>query len=111
MTKEDLILEELKEMKADGKETKTAVQNSELAVARIEGDIKLHKSQIDRNTADIAQHSQARKDSDRRLHERIEAVDGRVNGLIVKVTSAATAAGAVAGSIANAIATGLKGGG
>ncbi len=111
MTKEDLVLEGLKDRKAEAKETKTAVQNSVLAVARIAGDIKLHTSPIDRTTTDIAQNELARKDGDRRLHERIEGVDGRVNGLIVKVTSAATAAGAVAGSIANAIATGLKGGG
>ncbi len=65
MTYEDKVLQELKEMKADGKDTKVAVQNSELAVARIEGDIKLHTSQIDRNTADIAQNELARKDSDR----------------------------------------------
>ncbi len=111
MTKEDEILAELKEMKADGKETKTAVQNSELALVRINGDIKLHGNQIDRNTADIAKHEADRKDSDRRLHERIESVDGRVNGLIVKVTSAATAAGAAAGAVANAIASRLPGGG
>jgi len=111
MTKEDQILTELKEMKADGKETKTAAQNSALAVARIEGDIKLHASQIDRNTTDIAQNNLSRKDSDRRLHERIEGVDGKVNGMLLKVTGAATAAGAAAGSIATAVVNTLKGGG
>lgn len=111
MTKEDQILAELKEMKADGKDVKTAVQNSELAVARIEGDIKLHSAQIDRNTTDIAENERGRKDSDRRLHERIEGVEGKLNSLLIKVTSAASAAGAAAGAVASAIANMVKGGG
>ena len=111
MTKDDLILEELKEIKADGKETKTAVQNSALALVRINGDIKLHKNQIDRNTTDIQKHEAARKDSDRRLHERIEKVDGKVNSALLKLTGAAATAGAAAGAAMNAIANRLPGGG
>jgi hypothetical protein len=110
MTKEDQILSELKEMKADGKETKTAVQNSALAVTRIEGDIKLHGNQIDRNEADIARHQVDRKDSDRRLHDKIEGVDRKLNKMVVKVASAATAAGAAAGGVINAVMTRINGG-
>ncbi len=110
MTKEDQILAELKEMKADGKDTKTAVQNSELAAARIEGDIKLHANQIDRNTADIQKHEAARKDSNRRLHERIEGVDGKLNKIVLRVLTAATAAGTAAGGAINAVMTKLNGG-
>jgi len=56
MTVEDQILKEVKEIKKDGKATHLAVQNSALAIARIEGDVKLHTSQIERNTSDIAKN-------------------------------------------------------
>jgi hypothetical protein len=100
MTVEDQILKEVREIKKDGKATHIAVQNSALAIARIEGDIKLHTSQIERNTSDIAKNE-----------VKIGKVDGRVNGLIVKVTGAASAAGAAAGAVANAIVNTVKGGG
>lgn len=109
MTKDDQILEELKEIKADGKETKQAVQNNGLALVRVNGDIKLHANQIDRNTTDIAKHELDRKSSDRRLHERDEKIDGKVNGMLLKVTGAATAAGAAAGAAINAIVSRLPG--
>jgi hypothetical protein len=96
MTYEEEVLKELKDINE-------GVHANSLSLARVEGDIQLHTSQIDRNTSDIAKNSQDRKDSDRRLHQRIEKVDGKLNSLLIKVTGAATAAGAAAGSVINAI--------
>ncbi len=103
MTYEEDVLRELKEIKE-------GVNGNSISLETVKGDIKLHTNQIDRNEADISRHDAERKDSDRRLHLRIEGVDGKVNGMLLKVTSAATAAGAAAGAAINAIANRLPGG-
>lgn len=96
MTIEDQILKEVRDVKK-------GVGENAIALARVEGDIKLHTSQIERNTSDIAKHDQSRRDSDRRLHLRIEKVDGRLNKILLKVTGAATAAGAAASALMSRI--------
>lgn len=103
MTHEEDVMKELKHIK-DG------VHGNSLAAARIEGDIKLHTSQIERNTDDIAKNDESRRDSDRRLHNRIEKVDGKLNKIVVRVATAATAAGAAAGGAINAVMNRINGG-
>ncbi len=103
MTYEEDVLNELKDIKE-------GVNGNSLSLARVEGDMKVHAIQIERNKEDIAKHEVDSKDSDRRLFKGIEKVDGKVNGMLLKVTSAATAAGAAAGTVASAIANTLKGG-
>lgn len=103
MTFEKEVLDELKDIKE-------GVNGNSLSLARVEGKMEVHDVRIERNTDDIAKHELDSKDSDRRLHKRIEGVDKKVNGMLLKVTSAATAAGAAAGTVATAIVNTLKGG-
>ena len=61
--------------------------------------MEVHDVRILRNTEDISKHEVSSMDSDRRLHLRIEKVDGRLNRILLKVTGAATAAGAAASAV------------
>lgn len=104
MTFEKDVLTELKVIKE-------GVNENSLSLARVEGRMEVHDVQIERNKDDIAKHELDSKDSDRRLHKRIETVNSKFNNALLKLTGAAATAGAAAGAAINAIANRLPGGG
>lgn len=87
------------------------VNGNSVSLARVEGRMETHDVQIERNTDDIAKHDLERKDSDHRLHKRVEKVDGKLNSTLLKLTGAAATAGAAASAAWNAVASRINGGG
>ena len=87
------------------------VNDTKVATARIEGKMELHDSRIERNKSDIEKADDARVAGDLQLHESIGTVQGKLNGLAVKVAGAAATVGAAAGAISSAISNAVKGGG
>ena len=104
MTYEEDVLKDLSDIKK-------GVNGNAVSLARVEGRMEVHDVQIGRNTEDISKHDLERKDSDHRLHKRIETVNGNLNSALLKLTGAAATAGAAAGAAMNAIVNKLPGGG
>jgi len=84
------------EIRKDGKEIKTIVTTSQIEIVEVKGKIELNAAEIMHNRIDIGKQE-----------TRIDKLNGRLNGLAVKVAGAASAAGAIAGSISSF----LRGGG
>lgn len=99
-----------KDVMAELKDIKEGVNGNSISLTRVEGKMEVHDVKIGRNEDDIAKHDLERKDSDHRLHKRIEKVDGKLNNALLKLTGAAATAGAAAGAAWNALANRINGG-
>lgn len=89
---ETRVMAVLTEIRQDGKEVKTIVRQNQIEIVEVKGKIDLNAQRIEQNTKDLD-----------RDDGRIGTLEKRINGLAVKVASAASATGAAAGAAASAL--------
>ncbi len=97
---ETRVMAVLTEIRKDGKEDKTIVTKSQIEIVEVKGKIDINAARIEQNTKDLDKQD-----------GRIGTVEKRINGLAVKVASAASAAGAAAGAAASSLINLVRNGG